>query len=155
MLSISDRRGGGVTVITVMAFMRQLFTRSLAPENLAGAPVDTKYIKAVNDLWLGIGHGGQGWSALNLDARLGNGFRTGLLAGGIGQEQEKFFIPDNGRGTATTGQLDLPLDILGDTPLGGGFTTSDGPICIGPAPCGPLVGSLEVWTQKEDTRDNE
>ena len=144
MLSISDGRGGGVTVITVMTFMRQLFTRSLAPENLAGAPVDTKYIKAVNDLWLGIGHGGQGWSTLNLDARLGNGFRTGLLAGGIGQEQEKFFIPDNGRGTATTGQLDLPLNILGDTPFGGRLAIGNGAIGIGPAPCGPLVGGLEV-----------
>ena len=142
-------------MITVMTFMRQLFTRSFAPEHLPGSPVDTKYIKAVNDLWLGIGHGGQGWSALNLDARLGNGFRTGLLAGGIGQEQEKFFIPDNGRGTATTGQLDLPLDILGDTPLGGWLTTRDGAIGIGPTPCGPLVGTLKVWTQKEDTGDNE
>ena len=142
-------------MITVMAFMRQLFTRSLAPENLAGAPVDAKHIKAVNDLWLGIGHGGEGWRALNLDARLGNGFRTGLLAGGIGQEQEKFFIPDNGRGTAATGQLDLPLDILGGTPLGGWLTTRHDAIGIGPAPRGPLVGSPEVWTQKEDTRDNE
>ena len=142
-------------MIAVMAFMGQLFTRSLAPENLAGGPVDTKHIKAVNDLGLRIRHGGEGWSTLNLDSRLGNGFRTGLLAGGIGQEQEKFFIPDNGSGTAAAGQLDLPLDILGGTPLGGWLTTRDGPICIGPAPCGPLVGALKVWTQKEDTRDNE
>ena len=47
-------------MIAVMAFMGQLFTRSLAPENLAGAPVDAKHIKAVYDLWLGIGHGGEG-----------------------------------------------------------------------------------------------
>ena len=90
-------------MITVMTFMGEFLSCSLAPENLAGGPVDTKHIKAVNDLWLGIGHGGEGWSALNLDSRLGNGFRTGLFAGGIGQEQEKFFIPDNGSGTAAAG----------------------------------------------------
>ena len=129
-------------MITVMTFMGEFLSCSLAPENLAGGPVDTKHIKAVNDLWLGIGHGGQGWSPLNLDARLGNGFRTGLLAGGIGQEQEKFFIPDNGSGTAAAGQLDLPLDILGGTPLDGRIAVGNGSIGIGPTPRGPLVGGL-------------
>ena len=90
-------------MITVMTFMGEFLSCSLAPENLAGGPVDTKHIKAVNDLGIRIRHGGQGRAALNLNARLGNGFRTGLLAGGIGQEQEKFFIPNNGSGTAATG----------------------------------------------------
>ena len=90
-------------MIAVMPFMREFLSRSLAPENLAVGPVDTKHIKTVNDLGLRIRHGGQGRAALNLNARLGNGFRAGLLAGGLGQQQEKFFIPNNGRGTATTG----------------------------------------------------
>ena len=132
-------------MIAVMPFMREFLSRSLAPENLAGAPVKTENIKAVNDLGLRIRDGRQGWAALNLNARLGNGLRTGLLAGGLGQQQEKFFIPNNGRGTATTGQLDLPPDILGGTPFGGRLATGDGAIGIGPAPCGPLVGGLEAW----------
>ena len=132
-------------MITVMTFMGEFLSRSLAPENLAGAPVDTKHIKAVNDLGLGVGDCRQGRAALNLDTRLGNSLRTGLLAGGLGQQQEKFFIPNNGRGTTTTGQLDLPLNVLGGIPLCGRLATSDGAIGIGSAPSGPLVGGLEAW----------
>ena len=132
-------------MITVMPFMRECLSRSLAPENLAGAPIKTENIKTVNDLGLRIGHGGQGRAALNLNARLGNGLRAGLLAGGLGQQQEKFFIPNNGRGTATTGQLDLPLNVLGGTPFGGRLAIGNGAIGIGPAPSGPLVGGLEAW----------
>ena len=131
-------------MIAVMPFMRECLSRSLAPENLTGAPIKTENIKAVNDLRLRVRHGGQGRAALNLNARLGNGFRAGLLAGGLGQQQEKFFIPNNGRGTATTGQLDLPLNVLGGTPFGGRLAIGDGAISIGPAPCGPLVGGLEA-----------
>jgi len=72
-------------VITVMTFMGEFLSRSLAPENLAGGPVDTKHIKAVNDLGIGVGDCRQGRAVLNLNARLGNGFRAGLLAGGLGQ----------------------------------------------------------------------
>jgi len=72
-------------VIAVMPFMRECLSCSLAPENLAGAPIKTENIKTVNDLGLRIRHGGQGRAALNLNARLGNGFRAGLLAGGLGQ----------------------------------------------------------------------
>ena len=132
-------------MIAVMPFMWEFLSRSLAPENLAGAPIKTQNIKTVNDLGLRIRDGRQGRAALNLNARFGNGFRAGLLAGGLGQQQEKFFIPNNGRGTATTGQLDLPLDILGGTPFGGRLATGDGAIGIGPAPSVPLVGGLEVW----------
>ena len=142
-------------MIAVITFMGQLLARSLAPENLAGATIKTQNIKTVNDLGLRIRHGRQGRAALNLNARLGNGFRAGLLAGGLGQQQEKFFIPNNGRGTTTTGQFDLPLDILGGTPLRGRLAIGDGAIGIGPAPCGPLVGGLEVRTQKEEGRDYE
>ena len=132
-------------MIAVMPFMGECLSCSLAPENLAGAPIKAENIKTVNDLGLRIRHGGQGRAALNLNARLGNGFRAGLLAGGLGQQQEKFFIPDNGRGTTTTGELDLPLNVLGGTPLGGRLATGNGAIGIGPAPCGPLVGGLEAW----------
>jgi len=132
-------------MITVMPFMGEFLSRSLAPENLAGAPVKTENIKTVNDLGLRIGHGGQGRAALNLNARLGNGFRAGLLAGGLGQQQEKFFIPNNGRGTAASGQLDLPLNVLGGTPLRGRLATGNSAIGIGPTPCGPLVDGLEAW----------
>ena len=132
-------------MITVMPFMGECLSCSLAPENLAGSPVNAQDIKSVNDLRLRVGDGGQGRAALNLNARLGNGFRAGLLAGGLGQQQEKFFIPNNGCGTATTGKLDLPLDILGGTPLRGRLAIGDGAIGIGPAPCGPLVGGLEAW----------
>ena len=71
-------------MIAVMPFMREFLSRSLAPENLAGAPIKTENIKTVNDLGLRIRDGGQGRAALNLNARLGNGFRAGLLAGGLG-----------------------------------------------------------------------
>ena len=72
-------------MIAVMPFMRECLSCSLAPENLAGAPIKTENIKTVNDLRLRVRHGGQGRAALNLNARLGNGFRAGLLAGGLGQ----------------------------------------------------------------------
>ena len=132
-------------MIAVMPFMGEFLSCSLAPEDFTGAPIKTENIKTVNDLGLRIGHGRKGWAALNLNARLGNGLRAGLLAGGLSQQQEKFFIPNNGRGTATTGQLDLPLNVLGGTPLGGRLAIGHGAIGIGPAPSGPLVGGLEVW----------
>ena len=64
-------------------------------------------------------------------------------------------IPDNGRGTANTGQLDLPLNVLGGIPLCGRLATGDGAIGIGPTPRGPLVGSRKAWAQIEEPCDNE
>ena len=71
-------------MVTMMTFMGQFLGRSLAQKNLTGAPVDTEDIKAVNNLWLRIGHGGQGRTALNLDACFGNGFGAGLHTRGLG-----------------------------------------------------------------------
>ena len=51
-------------------------------------------------------------------------------------------IPDDRRGTAATGNFDLPLDILGGTPLDGCIAVGNGAIGIGPTPRGPLVGGL-------------
>ena len=155
MLPVSHRRRGSVAVIAVVPFMRQLFTNGFTPEKLAGLPVDAQDIKAVNDLRLRVGHGRQGRSALNFDTCLSNGFRAGLFADGLGQKQKQTVIPDNGRGTAATGNLDLPLDILGGTPFDGRLAIGHSAIGIGPAPSGPLVGGLKAWAQKHQARDNE
>ena len=85
MFAISHRRGGSVPVIAVIPFMGQFFSCSLAPENLTGGPVDAEHIKTVNDPGLRIGNRGQGRCALNLNARLGNGFRGGRDSGGLSQ----------------------------------------------------------------------
>ena len=70
-------------------------------------------------------------------------------------------IPDDGSGTALAGDLDLPLDILGGTPLDGRIAVDNGSIGIGPTPRGPLVGGwvgrLQAWSwaEQDQARDNE
>ena len=70
-------------------------------------------------------------------------------------------IPDDGSGTALAGDLDLPLDILGGTPLDGRIAVGNGSIGIGPTPRGPLVGGwvgrLQAWSwaEQDQARDNE
>ena len=70
-------------------------------------------------------------------------------------------IPDNRRGTAATGNFDLPLDILGGTPLDGWLAVSHCAVGIGPTPRGPLIGGrvgrLQAWScaEQDQARDNE
>ena len=96
----------------------------------------------VNEFGLRIDDDGQWFAPLNFHTCLGNGFGVGLDSGGLGQEKKQSVIPDDRRGTALAGNLDLPLDILGGTPLDGRIAVGNGSIGIGPTPRGPLVGGL-------------
>ena len=133
--------------------MGQLLSCCPAPDSLAVSSIHAEHIKAMNDGWLRVGDSWQRWRSFNFHPRFGYSFRGCLLAGRLCQKQKKFFIPNNGRGTAGTGQLHLPLNILSGTPLGGRLATGHGSIGIRPTPSRPLIGTPQTWAKANEADD--
>ena len=140
-------------MIAVMPFMGQLLSGCPAPDSLAVSSIQAEYIKAMNNGRLRVGNSWQRRCPFNFHPRLGNGFRGCLFVGRLCQKQKKFFIPNNGRGTAGAGQLHLPLNILSGTPLGGRLATGHSAIGIRPTPSRPLISTPQTWAKANETDD--
>ena len=140
-------------MIAVMPLMGQLLSCCPAPDRLAVVSIQAEHIKAMNDGRLRVGDSWQRRRSFNFHPRLGNGFRGCLFVGRLCQKQKKFFIPNNGRGTAGAGQLHLPLNILGGTPLSGRLATGHGSIGIRPTPSRPLISTPQPRAKANETDD--
>ena len=140
-------------MIAVMPFMGQLLSCCPAPDSLAVGSIQAEHIKAMDNGRLRVGNSWQRWRSFNFNPRLGNGFRGCLFAGRLCQKEEKFFIPNNGRGTAGAGQLHLPLNILSGTPLSGRLATGHSAIGIRPTPSRPLISTPQTWAKANETDD--
>ena len=140
-------------MIAVMPLMGQLLSCCPAPDGLAVGSIHAEHIKAMNNGRLRVGDSWQRRRSFNFHPRLGNGFRGCLFVGRLCQKEEKFFIPNNGRGTAGAGQLHLPLNILGGTPLSGRLATGHSAIGIRPTPSRPLIGAPQTWAKANETDD--
>ena len=140
-------------MIAVMPLMGQLLSCCPAPDGLAVSSIQAEHIKAMNDGRLRVGDSRQRRRSFNFHPRLGNSFRGCLYVGRLSQKEEKFFIPNNGRGTAGAGQLHLPLNILGGTPLSRRLATGHSAIGIRPTPSRPLIGTPQTWAKANETDD--
>ena len=119
----------------------------------AVSSIHAEHIKSMDNGRLRVENSRQRWRPFNFHPRLGNGFRGCLFVGRLRQKQEKFFIPNNGRGTAGAGQLHLPLNILGGTPLSGRLATGHSAIGIRPTPSRPLISTPQTWAKANETDD--
>ena len=153
MLPVCNRRGRRITMIAVMPLMGQLLSCCPAPDRLAVGSIQAEHIKAMNNSRLRVGDSWQRRRSFDFHPRLGYGFRGCLFVGRLCQKEEKFFIPNNGRGTAGAGQLHLPLNILGGTPLSGRLATGHGTIGIRSTPSRPQISTPQTWAKANETDD--
>ena len=140
-------------MIAMMPFMGQLLSSCPAPDGLAVGSIHAEHIKAMDNGRLRVGDSWQRRCPFNFHPRLSYSFRGCLFVGRLRQKQKKFFIPNNGRGTAGTGQLHLPLNILSGTPLGGRLATGHSTIGIRPTPSRPLISTPQTWAKANETDD--